>query len=131
MALTLTTDSVNASCNAVVDLIDAESPTAGKLYIYGAGYSPLLVTITLGDPAFGAASSGVATANGLPLSGTAVADGTAALFEVVDGDDDVIFEGTVGGTAEATSGDLQLNSSTIVTDDLITITAFTFTAPTS
>lgn len=128
MALTLTNAAASAACNAVVDLVDAD---ASPGYLEIRDDTTALVTVTLDDPAFGAAANGVATASGLPLQGTAVADGTADNFKVYDGNDVEIWSGTVGGTLQATSGDLQLSSAAIATDDIVTITAFTHTAPTS
>lgn len=128
MAITLTNVAASGACNAVVDLVDAD---ASPGYLEIRDDTTVLVTITLDDPAFGAAANGVATAGGLPLQGTAVADGTADNFKVYDGADTEIWSGTVGGTLQATSGDLQLNSSAILTDDIVVITAFTHTAPTS
>ena len=78
MATRLPTAARNAACDAVVDLLDAGAG-AGTIKIYtgsqpasanDAASGTLLATITLSDPAFGAASTGVATMAGTPLSGT-------------------------------------------------------------
>lgn len=122
MALTLSTKARNAACDAVVDLAD-EGAGAGKLKIKDS--STLLCTITLSDPAFGAASTGVATAAGTPLSGVGVAAGDADNFDVTDSDDEVMWSGTVGvGT-----GDLQLDNVSIAVDQVVNVTAWTHTQP--
>ena len=91
MSIRLATAARNAAADAVVDLIDAGSG-AGTLKIYSgsvgttANDTPagtLLATIAWGDPAFGAASSGVATATD-PVSVNASATGTAGCFLVED-----------------------------------------------
>ena len=73
MTITLGTPARNASCNGAVDLLDAGSGTA-KFRIRA--NTTTLCDISLPNPAFGSASVGVATAAGLPLSGTGVAAGT-------------------------------------------------------
>ncbi len=121
MAITLGTAARNAACNAVVDLVDAGA-TAGKLKIKAGG--SILVTITLDDPAFGNAATGVATAAGT-LDGTAAATGTADSYDVTDSDDNVIWSGTV-----STSGaDLNLDSVSITNGQAVLVTAWTHTAP--
>lgn len=126
MAITLSTKARNAACDAVVDLAD-EGAAAGKLKIKDAGV--LLCTITLGDPAFGAAATGVATASGLPLSGVGVAAGDADNFDVTDSDDEVMWSGTV--TATGGGGDLQLDNVSIAVDQNVNVTAWTHTQPAS
>lgn len=124
MAVTLSTAARNAACDAVVDLVDGGA-AAGKVRIRAS--STTLVDITLSDPAFGAASSGVATAAGLPLSGTAGAAGTADNFQVLDSDNNVIWSGTAG-----TSGtDMILDNTSIANGQTVNLTAFTHTQPAS
>lgn len=124
MAVTLSTTARNAACDAVVDLVDGGA-AAGKVRIRAS--STTLVDITLSDPAFGAASSGVATAAGLPKSGTAVAAGTADNFQVLDSDNNVIWSGTAG-----TSGtDMILDNTSIANGQTVNLTAFTHTQPAS
>lgn len=83
----------NAACNAIVDLIDAGA--AGTGYVEIRDSTTVLVTIQLQDPAFGNASTGVATLLGVPLSGTAGATGTADNYVLYDDDDNVIWTGSV------------------------------------
>lgn len=126
MALTLSNSAASAACDAIVALIDADASPAYVIVLAGA--SPL-VTLTLDDPSFGSASNGVASGEGLPILGTATDSGTATRFELYDGNDTLILEGTVGGTAQATTGDMQLSSSAILVDDVVALTSLTLTAP--
>lgn len=119
----------SAMCDALVDSLDAGSG-AGKVKIYTTAKGTLLVTITLNDPAFGAASNGVATVDSDPtISGTAVAGGVAAVAEFTDSDDNIKFEGTV--TATGGGGALTLGSTTIANLGTVTITGGTITMPAS
>ena len=122
MAVTLSNAARSAACDAVVDLIDAGA--AGKLKIYTSG-AALLATITLADPAFGAASNGVATAGSLPLSGTASGTGTADNIAVTDSADTVIWSGTLAAAG------VTLDNTSISSGQTINISAFTYTQPAS
>lgn len=126
MAVTISSAAASAACDAVVDLVDADA-SAGKLVILDD--TTTLVTITLADPAFGAASGGQATAAGLPKEGTAVATGTADKFELKDGADTLIASGTV--TATSGGGDLEISNTSIATDDVVSLQTLSWSAPTS
>lgn len=125
MALTLSTAARNAMCNAAVDLIDAGSG-AGTLKLYTSA-DALLVTLTFSDPAFGNAATGVATASAI-TNGTAGDTGTAAKASMLDSDATVVISGLVVG---AGSGDVNLNSVSITTGDVVSITSMTVTQPAS
>jgi len=125
MALTLSTNARNAACNGVVDLIDAGS-AAGKLKIFTAAAAQLCEN-EFDDPAFGDATTGVATA-GTIVNGTATDTGTAAVATITDSDDTDVITGLVVG---AGSGDVSLNSVSITTADVISITSMTVTMPAS
>jgi hypothetical protein len=122
MAGTLSTAARNAACDAVVDLVDGGAG-AGKLKIKAS--TTVLVTITLSDPAFGAASNGVATAAGLPLSASASASGTADNAEITDSADTVIISGTLAAMG------ITLDNTSINSGQTVNITAFTHTQPAS
>lgn len=120
----------NAAMNARVDLLNS-----GKLRIYD-GTRPatvdtavstqtLLAELTLGNPAFGDASDGVATAEAITKDSAANATGTAAWFRVVTSADAAMFDGTVG----TTGCDLNLASTSIVQNVEVSITSFTLTQP--
>lgn len=126
MAITMTTAARNAAADGVVDLVD-QGAGAGKLKIYTTGLGTLLATLTMSDPAFGAAATGVATANAITSDTSADATGTAAEFTMTDSDDVEIFRGSVG-----TSGaDLNLNTVSITAGVEVSVTSFTYTQPAS
>jgi len=120
---------VNAKVNAVCALCNA-----GKLRIYD-GSQPanadaeittqvLLAELTFGNPAFGSAVDGVATANAITADSSANATGTAAWFRVVKSDGTTkLFDGSVG-TSEC---NLNLDNVSIVLGGSVSVTAFTFT----
>lgn len=128
----LTNAAASAAADAVVDAIDAGAG-AGLLRIYdgtqaatadtAVGAQVLLAELTFSDPAFGAASNGVATASAITQDSSANATGTATWFRVVTSTGTAIFDGTVG-----TSGaDLNLNTTSIVAGAAVSVTAFTYT----
>ena len=136
MAIRLAAATRNAAADAVVDLIDA-GPAAGTLKIY-TGSQPatgdtaesgtLLATVTLGDPAFGSASAGVATGAD-PAAVTGVAAGTAGWFRIEDSTGANVFDGSV--TATGGGGDLTLSTTTISVGLSVDITSLTVTMPAS
>lgn len=123
----------SAACDAVVDLIDGGSG-AGTIEIRtgpaptnttDADSGTLLATLTFSDPAFGAASSGVATASAITSDTSVDASGTAAHFRIKDSTGTVIAQGTVG-----TSGaDINFNTVTFVAGGVAAITSMTVTMP--
>ena len=134
MSIRLSTAARNAAADAVVDLIDAGAG-AGTIKIYtGAqpatgndeGSGTLLATVAFADPAFGAASTGVATATD-PAAVTASGTGTAASFVVEDSTGANVFNGTV--TATGGGGDLQLSSTALAAGITVDVTSFTYTMP--
>lgn len=126
-----------AACNAVVDLCDVGG--AGYVVIYD-GTQPTdpdtavttqnaLATITLNNPAFGAAADatpgGRATADVDPALTDSSADdtGTAAWFRVFNNAGTAIWDGTVG-----TSGtDMVIDNTSITAGQSVTITSWTVT----
>lgn len=136
--LRVATATRQAQCDAVVDRIDGDTPP-GLIRIYDGsqpadantalGAQTLLVTLTFSNPAFGAAnSSGVATASAI-TSGTAVATGTASWARIVTGTAfNTVFDCDVS-TSAAGTGTIQLNTTSIVTDGTVSISAFTITQP--
>jgi hypothetical protein len=135
MAIKLTNASRSAACDAVVDSVDGGSG-AGTLEIRSgsqpanaddADSGTVLATLTFSDPAFGAASNGVATAAAITSDSSADASGTAGYFVVKTSAGTKIFTGTVG-----TSGaDLNLVTTTIVATQPVQVTSMTFTIPQS
>ncbi len=139
MATKLTNATASQLANALDDYVNGGGG-AGKLIIYnGTGGEPatadtaittqgVLATFTLSATAFGAASNGVITLAGVPLTVAASASGTAAFFRILlNNGTTVVLQGTVG-----TSGaQLNLNTLAITSGVNVTITSGTVTMPTS
>lgn len=132
--ITLATATRNAGCDAMVDRVDAGSG-AGTVQIRSgsrpasansAATGTLLATVVLADPAFGSAASGVATLTD-PAAVTAVADGTATWFRVLDSNAATCWDGSV--TATGGGGDMTLATTSISTGLTVDITSGSFTMP--
>lgn len=130
----LTNAAASAAADAVVDRIDAGAG-AGTIKIYSGtiptdadtaiGAQVLLATLPFSDPAFGAASNGVATANAITSDTSADATGTAAWARIADSDATTVMDVTVG-----TSGDdINFNTVSFVAGATVSITALTYTQP--
>lgn len=76
-----------------------------------------------------APSGGVITANAITQDSAADATGTASFFRVLTSGGTPKWQGTCGGTAQSTVGDLQLNSTAIVVGGPIAVTALALTMP--
>jgi len=135
MANVRLTDAVNnAVCDALVDLIDTGG--AGTIKLYD-GTQPatgdtaitsqtLLGTLPFSATAFGASSSGVATAASITGDSSADASGTATWARIADGNGLDQFDCDVNDDASAT---IDLNTNVIVAGQSIDITSFTMTHP--
>ena len=123
----------NAAANAEIDALTALLNT-GYLRIYD-GTQPanvdtaisdqtLLAELRFGATAFGAGSSGVATANAITQDSSANATGTAAWFRALGSNGtSAVADGSVG-----TSGaDLNLNSVAIQSEAAVSVTSMTIT----
>jgi hypothetical protein len=131
----ITTAAGNAAADAVVDLLDA-GDSAAQLRIYD-GTPPanasaalssntLLASLTMSDPAFGAASSAVATASAISPDSSADATGTASFFRmgsVNAGTFTPVIQGNVG----ASGADINLSSVSITAGGTVSISSFTYT----
>lgn len=128
MALTISNGAANAAIDVITDLLDG-----GTLEIRS-GTKPattattaagtLLVTVTLGTPSFGAASTRSATITD-PAGATASATGTAGWFRAKTSGGTAVIDGTVG-----TSGaDLNLSKTAIVAGGSVDITGGTLSLP--
>lgn len=117
----------NGIANYVVDLIDTGSADgAGDIVIMNISET-ILCIVELNNPAFQAASAGVATVSAGTYSGTVTTPGTAALVAARNRDNNEVFRGTVGTTGSGSA--LELSSLTLGGGDTITINSFTYTAP--
>lgn len=109
-------------------LDDGSSP--GKVKLYTTGEASLLVEIILNDPAFVSPPvNGVATLSTTPSppSGTAIANGDAAVCVFTDSDDVIKFKGTV--TTTGGGGEIELASTTIPLGGDVAIQSGTLTMP--
>lgn len=121
MAVTYTTALKNTRLDAVTTAIGA----SGKLEIGTAGMGTVLATIALSNPAAAAASGGVLTLSGTPLSDTSAdATGTAAAARIRTGANADVVTGLTVGTSGT---DIVLNSTSITAGQAVTISSATIT----
>jgi hypothetical protein len=117
---TLSTNARNAAVNGVTPLLNN-----GTIDLLTSG-AVVVATLTFGATAFGAAASGVATAN-------AIADGTAAAAGTVTNYIARTSGGvqTLAGTCSAAGGggELILSTAAFGVGDVARATAFTYTQP--
>lgn len=124
MSVTLETSARNAACNAIVDLVDAGSG-AGTLEFQTSGGTEV-ATCTFSDPAFGNASTGVATASAITADSSATG-GTTTKAVFKDSDGTAVLTCSVG-----TSGaDINLTNNVIAASESVSITSLTVTVPAS
>lgn len=135
MAYRLSTDTRNRSCDAIVDDVDSGTPPGTIAIRTGAqptnvgdsDTGTLLGTLTFSTTAFGASSTGVATAAAITSDTNADASGTSGHFRIKDGSGNIHSDGTCGqGT-----GDLSFDNSVIVSGGTIAISSFSVTVPIS
>lgn len=118
----------NAIVDTVVDRVDAGTGP-GTLKVYTgtqpatadtAASGTLLATVTLADPAFGAASARTANATD-PAAVTASGTGTAGWFRVEDSNAATVYDGAV--TATGGGGELELQTTSLTAGVTVDITA--------
>jgi hypothetical protein len=128
MAFTHPTTIRNAIVDLLVDKLDLGSANAAGALVIKTSGGTTLATLNLSNPAFGAAASGAATASAI-TSGTAVAAGTMAKFELQDRDRAKICEGTI--TITGGGGDLVFSGAALLVavGDPIAVSAFTYNGP--
>ena len=124
MAITHPTSIRNAIADLVVDSIDAGA-AAGTIQLQTSG-DVEVATLTFSDPAFGAAASGVATANAIS-DDTSATGGTAAKFKIFDS---VANQVAFAGSVAASGGDINFAGGvTIGAGATVSISSLTYTAP--
>ena len=125
----------NAACDAIVDSLDAGSG-AGYIQVRTgsqpatvgtAATGTLLATLTLSDPAFGSASTGVATANAITGDTSIDASGTPGWFRAFDSSNNAVIDGSV--TITGGGGDMTFDSVTWVAGGAANMTGWTVTMP--
>jgi len=129
MVIVLQTATRDAACDAIVDLVDGGTG-AGTIEIKSAASTVAgtseIATLTFSDPAFGASSSGTATASTI-TDDTNATGGTATDYTVFDSAGTAIWQGDVA----TTGSDLNLSSTSIGAGDTVSISSFTLTVPAS
>ena len=113
MAITLSaaanTASINAACDAIVDLVDVSGP--GTIQLQTAADAEV-ATLTFSNPAFGAAAAGTATANAITNDSSATGSASPVTkFRVFDGAATEIWNGTV--TEVSGGGDIEISDGTV------------------
>jgi hypothetical protein len=134
----LSTTARDAACNAIVDLIDAGTG-AGRIEIRvgapptnvgDASSGTLLATLTFSATAFGASSSGQATANAITSDTSVDASGDAGYFRAYQGaagDTAALFQGTAGEAAD--TPDMVFDNKSLVLGGTCAISSMTVTVP--
>jgi hypothetical protein len=127
MSLTHTTAVRNGLADYTVDQVDTGAGDAtGDLVIMTSGDTEV-ATLTMANPAFGAASSGTATANTI-TDDTSATGGTAAKAKLQNRDNTEIVRCSV--TATGGGGDIELSSVVVGAGDTVSVSALTYSAPT-
>ena len=110
--------------DAAVDSID-NGAAAGTLEFQTSG-AVEVATLTMSDPAFGAASGPTATASAITQDSSATG-GTIAkgVLQDSDGNDKILFSVTATGGG----GDIELNSVVVSAGQEVAVTSLTYTAP--
>jgi hypothetical protein len=126
MAVTHSTASKDAATNAVVDQLDG----AGSKLVFRASPSSVgtpgtaVATLTCATPAFGASSSGTATAGAI-ASDTNAAGGTVAFASLQTSGNVIAIHCAVAASAS----DINMsNGLTVTAGDTVTCTSLTYTA---
>lgn len=130
--LKLANASVNAKADALaarlnggfIDIYDGAQPATADTAI---GAQTKLARLTFGNPAFGAAVDGVATANAITKDSAADATGTAAWFRALTSGGAAVMDGTVG----TSNADCIINTTSIVQNAEVSCTGMTITEPKS
>jgi hypothetical protein len=124
MAVTHPTAVRNNIADLVVDQLDEGTPP-GTLVLQTSG-DVEVATLTFGNPAFGAAASGTATANAITADSSATGGTIAkARWKNAAGTDKVICSVTATGGG----GDIQLNSVVTSAGQQVSLSSLTYTAP--
>jgi hypothetical protein len=129
MALRLATATRNAGANAEADLLNSGTVQirtgAQPTNVSDAAQGTLLGTNTFGATAFGAASTGVKTANAITSDTSADASGTAGHGRLLTSGAAIHSDCTCGqGT-----GDISFDNAVIVAGGVIAISSMTWTQP--
>lgn len=120
--LTITSSAITGTATApVLEIRDGAVPASCA----AADTGNLLASMALATTAFNASSSGTITKNGTWQDGSADTTGNATYFRIKDSTGTCHLQGTVGLTAPA---DLLLDTTSIVSSQVVTINSFSLTA---
>lgn len=130
MTLGLATTLRNARLDEITAAIDAG--TAGLLRIYdgsrpatGGAATTLLAELPFSDPSAPAAAAGVLTFSAITADASANATGTATWFRIVTSAAAFVLDGSV--TATGGGGDIEFNTTSIVTGANVSMSSLVFT----
>lgn len=122
---TLETGTRNALADAFDDTVNTGSGTATAVLETSADAE--VATFNLQNPAFGAASNGVITLQGVPLEDNDAAGGTIEHLSIYDRDGSKVSE-----SPAATSGqEVTVSSLNVGAGEVVTLTSLTVTVPAS
>lgn len=136
------TTGINAARDAAIEAV-AATLNGGKLVIYD-GTPPanadaslssndVLAELTLADPAFGSASSGVVTANSITADSSANNTGTPTFFRLLTSGDAVVYQGDAA-ESPGSGEDLllsDLSGGQIIAGGSVSVSSLTITQPAS
>lgn len=136
MALSFAINTANNILNQITTRIDLGSGP-GTIVLYS-GAAPsnantaltgntVLAVLTCSDPSASAAANKTLTLNAITQDSSADATGDASFFRILDSDGNVVLQGTV--SAVGGGGDLQMNTSAIVSGGPVQVTSCSFTLP--
>lgn len=119
-------EATNRACDAVVDIVDEGSLySTGRLIIYQQDSSVMSIH-NMSDPAYMDSTDGTAVANTI-YDATAMLDGTATTFDIVNRDASNVWDGSVSLLNGI--GDLKLPALTIYQDSTISISSAFYAVP--
>ena len=114
----------NTIADAVVDAIDAGAGS-GTLELQTSGGAEV-ATLTFSSTAFGAASSGTATAAAI-TDDTDATGGVISQFQIKDSNGSLVISGSVSESGGG--GDIIITSTSIGAGDSVSASSLTYTAP--
>lgn len=134
----ISTAARDAACNGLVDRVDAGTGAgtiairtgAPPTNVADASSGTLLGTLTFSATAFGASSSGTATAAAITSDTSADASGDAGYFRVYQGaagDTAADWQGTAGNAGD--TPDMTFDNKSVVAGGTIAISSMTLTVP--
>lgn len=122
---TLETATRSALADALDALINTGSGTANLKLESSADAE--IATFDFANPAFGAASSGVITLEGVPITDASATGGTVAQASIYNRNGDKVLE----ATAAASGAEVTVSSVEIAAEEEVNLTALTITVPAS